>query len=83
MDSTQATLLSLSKAREIVLQDASHYPQIVPGVLHVFPPSAALELRRWGADFLAETFASPVIRPEVKQEMCPAVLDTLDRKSNV
>ena len=67
----------LNSARDIVLRDPAIYPQVVPGVLPVIGQSQPLELRRWGSDFLAETFASPVVSEEEKRKLCLAVLDTL------
>lgn len=79
MSAPADTIRQLNSARDIVLRDATIYPQVVPGVLPVIGASAAVELRRWGADFLAETFASPVVNAEDKQKMCveSGVLDTL------
>ena len=73
------TIRQLTSARDIVLRDATIYPQVVPGVLPVIGPSTPVEQRRWGADFLAETFASPVIGADAKENMCigSGVLDTL------
>ncbi|KAK0883043.1 hypothetical protein LTR87_003269 [Friedmanniomyces endolithicus] len=72
-------LKSLNEARNICLATPSIYPQVVPGVLPVVGQQHPLELRRWGADFLAETFASPVLPAEQKQELSLAVLDTLTK----
>ncbi|KAI7009068.1 hypothetical protein KC355_g6699, partial [Hortaea werneckii] len=74
---TSAVLAQLNQAREIVLATPSVYPQVVPGVLCVVGASAALELRRWGADFLAETFASPVLPADEKQKLSLVILDIL------
>ena len=78
MSSTNDTIKQLNNAREIVLKDAAIYPQVVPGVLPVIGRAQPVELRRWGADFLAETFASPVLSAEEKQKMCLSILDTLN-----
>ncbi|KAM0718497.1 hypothetical protein Q7P37_005567 [Cladosporium fusiforme] len=73
------TIRQLNSARDIVLRDATIYPQVVPGVLPVIGISTPVEQRRWGADFLAETFASPVVNADDKQRMCvgSGMLDTL------
>lgn len=71
------TLQHLNAARNIALSDSSLYSQVVPGLLGVIGVDAQLELRRWGADFLAETFASPVLPGEHKQKLGIPVLDTL------
>lgn len=70
-------LIQLESARQIVLGDAALYPQIVQGILPIVGAHARLELRRWGADFLAETFASPVIGSQQKEHMSLIVLQTL------
>jgi symplekin len=77
MASTTDTLKSLNSARDILLKDHTLYPQVVPGIIQVIAPAAHLLLRRWGADFLAETFASQVVTREEKQQMSLVVLDTV------
>jgi symplekin len=81
------TLNQLRAARDIVLHDPTPYPQVVAGILQVISPAAQVEARRWGADFLAEAFASPVVTADVKQQMATLVLDTLagwlDRKKTL
>ncbi|KAI7156738.1 hypothetical protein KC349_g6115 [Hortaea werneckii] len=74
---TSSVLFQLDQARNIVLTTPSVYPQVVPGVIGVVGGNATLELRRWGADFLAETFASPVLPAEEKQKLSLSALDTL------
>ncbi|KAF2088307.1 hypothetical protein K490DRAFT_73252 [Saccharata proteae CBS 121410] len=70
-------LAQLNQARQVVLENAANYPAIVPSILPIIGANADIELRRWGAEFLAETFASPVLPPEVKQQLCLGVLDKL------
>lgn len=67
----------LEAARKLVLGDAHFYPQIVPGILPIIGPSAPLEVRRWGADFLAETFASPALGTAQKDDLSSIVLPNL------
>ncbi|GAB7357064.1 hypothetical protein MBLNU459_g7881t1 [Dothideomycetes sp. NU459] len=71
------TIQQLNAARNLALADPALYPQIVPGLLRIVGADAILELRRWGADFFAETFASPVLAPEHKQSLSLLLLDTL------
>jgi symplekin len=71
-------LQQLETARKLVLGDAAFYPQIVQGILPIVGANSRLELRRWGADFLAETFASPTLAQSHKQSLCLMVLDTLN-----
>ncbi|KAL9127207.1 MAG: hypothetical protein Q9217_003863 [Psora testacea] len=70
-------LSQLSAARQIVLSDPKLYPQIVSGILPIVGATAHLELQQWGAEFLAETFASPVIAPNLKEQMAISALQTL------
>ncbi|KAI9838688.1 MAG: hypothetical protein M1819_005002 [Sarea resinae] len=70
-------LAQLDAARKLVLGDAAFYPQIVQGILPIIGAHARVELKRWGAEFLAETFASPTLGPEQKQQMSIGVLQTL------
>ncbi|CAK1355393.1 mRNA cleavage and polyadenylation specificity factor complex subunit pta1 [Cercospora beticola] len=71
-------LQQLNSAREISLKDHTLYPKVIPGIIPIISQSSTpLELRRWGADFLAETFASQAVTPDEKQQMSLGVLDTL------
>ncbi|KAL8768693.1 MAG: hypothetical protein Q9209_005111 [Squamulea sp. 1 TL-2023] len=70
-------LTQLDAARQIVLADAGLYPQILQGILPIVGANARLELRRWGADFLAETFASPLLVPQEKERLSIVILQTL------
>lgn len=67
----------LNDARRLVLGDPSYYPQIIQGILPIAAPGSRVELRRWVADFLAETFASPTIAPQQKETMSIQVLRQL------
>lgn len=70
-------LPQLEAARKLVLQDAQIYNQILPGILPIIGPTAPVEVRRWGADFLAEGFASPALPNAQKEELSSEVLPTL------
>ncbi|KAI9044591.1 RNA-processing protein PTA1 [Aspergillus affinis] len=70
-------IAQLNAARNLVLGDAAFYPQIVNGILPIIGPRARLELRRWGAEFLAETFASPALATDQKELMAADVLQSL------
>lgn len=67
----------LNAARNLVLGDAAFYPQIVNGILPIIGARARLELRRWGAEFLAETFASPALAMDQKELLAADVLQTM------
>lgn len=73
------TLQQLESARTLTLGDGNYYPSIIPGVLPIigFSADQDIEIQRWGADFLAEAFASPSWSSEVKGGIAPSVLATL------
>ncbi|KAI9728264.1 MAG: hypothetical protein M1834_007757 [Cirrosporium novae-zelandiae] len=75
--SVEAQLLQLEAARSLVLGDSSYYTQIVQGILPIIGANARIELRRWGADFLAETFASLDFKGDPKTSLALVVLQTL------
>lgn len=70
-------LPQLESARKLALADAQVYTQVIPGILPIIGPAAPLEVRRWGADFLAEGFASPSLAANQKEQMVSNVLPTL------
>lgn len=70
-------LEQLSAARKLVLENSAYYDRIVKGVLPIIGPGSPLELRRWGAEFLAESLATPVLAMRDKENITVAVLDTL------
>ena len=70
-------LTQLEAARQLVLADSVLYPQIVQGILPIVGANARLELRRWGAEFLAETFASPTVSVQQKESLSILILQTL------
>lgn len=69
-------LIQLRKARSLVLRDAVFWPQIFQGVLPIVS-GPYVELRRWGAEFLAETFSTPTLDEAKKTELALLALDTL------
>lgn len=75
--SVEQQINQLNDARKLVLQDANFYPQIIQGILPIIGSSARVEFRRWGADFLAETFASPSVPVQQKETLGLVVLETL------
>ncbi|OKL56787.1 hypothetical protein UA08_07794 [Talaromyces atroroseus] len=70
-------LTQLAAARNLVLSDAALYPQVVQGILPIIGVNARLELRRWGSEFLAETFANPTLPSASKEQLAGTVLPTL------
>lgn len=81
MNSLQApgtdAVSQLDEARKLALGDSAYYPQIVPGVLPIIGPTASLDLRRWGSDFLAEALACPTLPVDQKQQLSLKILQTL------
>lgn len=75
--SVDEQLRQLDEARKLVLGDDNYYPQIIQGILPIIGPDARVELRRWGADFLAETFATPTLPIQQKETLSLIVLETL------
>jgi len=75
--SVEQQIKPLEDARKAVLSDANLYPPILQGILPIAAPGSKVELRRWVADFLAETFASPAVPPQQKETLSLIVLDTL------
>ncbi|EWC45969.1 hypothetical protein DRE_04762 [Drechslerella stenobrocha 248] len=71
-------IAQLNQARSLVLQDSQFYPDILKGILPVIvAPSSVIELRRWGSEFLAETFSSPLLAAQKKQELALTCLGPL------
>ncbi|KAF7594239.1 hypothetical protein BBP40_009791 [Aspergillus hancockii] len=70
-------IAQLNAARTLVLGDSAFYPQIVNGVLPIIGARARLELRRWGTEFLAETFASPALATAQKEQLAAVALQSL------
>lgn len=71
-------LRQLGDARALVLGDPVYWPQVLHGILPIVS-GPIVELRRWGADFLAETFSTPVVDINEKQSLAVTCLDTMVR----
>jgi symplekin len=71
-------LTQLEAARNLVLSDAALYSQVLQGILPIIGANARLDLQRWGADFLAETFANTTLPSDRKEELAGTVLPTLN-----
>ncbi|KAL4798198.1 hypothetical protein BDV19DRAFT_397108 [Aspergillus venezuelensis] len=76
-DQVADQITQLNNARALVLGDAAFYPQIVNGVLPIVGAHARVELRRWGTEFLAETFASPAFASAQKEQLATNVLQAV------
>ncbi|RDA84656.1 hypothetical protein CP532_5710 [Ophiocordyceps camponoti-leonardi (nom. inval.)] len=68
----------LDDARKLVLADVKYYPNVVRGILPIIGPTAPLELRQWGAEFLSEAFSTPALPNGEKETMQLYVLTTLE-----
>lgn len=67
----------LEGARKLVLGDVSYYPQVIQATLPIIGPTAQVEFRRWGADFVSEAFATPAVTLSQKETLSLLVLETL------
>ncbi|KAF8242187.1 hypothetical protein K440DRAFT_591226 [Wilcoxina mikolae CBS 423.85] len=76
--SVDTQLLQLGEARNLVLRDPGYWPQVLHGTLPIIA-GPVLEVRRWGAEFMAETFSTPVVDARGKQELALPCLDTMLR----
>ncbi|KAI2621248.1 hypothetical protein GGR54DRAFT_600704 [Hypoxylon sp. NC1633] len=75
--SVQDQIKQLEGARKLVLSNAGYYTQVIQATLPIIGPLARVEFRRWGADFLAEAFASPAIAPSQKETFSLIVLEII------
>ncbi len=67
----------LNAARRMVLENSAYYDRIVKGILPIIGPTSPLDLRRWGAEFLAESLATPALSTRDKENLTLAILGTL------
>jgi symplekin len=70
----------LSDARKQVLANPKLYSSVVKGVVPLLANTGAsqhLSIRRWTAEFVAETFATPALPTREKDVLAPFVLDTI------
>jgi symplekin len=67
----------LNQAKQLVLQDASFYPQIIRGILPIAQKPEP-RLRSWCAKFLADGFASAEVNAGERQTLAVACLHTID-----
>lgn len=62
-------LSKLEQVRQACLADSSQYSQVVPGIVPILQTAQAVEVRRWGADFMAEAFATPALPSHQKEQL--------------
>ncbi|KAK3336883.1 hypothetical protein B0T19DRAFT_53771 [Cercophora scortea] len=75
--SVSEQIQQLNAARKIVLENAAYYDRIVKGILPIIGPTSPVELRRWGAEFLAESLSTPALTTRDKENLTVAILGTL------
>lgn len=64
-----AMLPQLEELRKACLSDSAQYVAVVPGIVPILQSAAAIDVRRWGADFLAEAFATPILPGHQKEQL--------------
>lgn len=62
-------LPQLEELRKACLGDSAQYVAVVPGIVPILQSAAALDVRRWGADFIAEAFATPTLPSHQKEQL--------------
>jgi symplekin len=67
----------LEAARKLALADPQVYNQVLPGILPIIGSTAHLDVRRWGAEFLAEAFSSPSLSNSQKEQLLSEVIPPL------
>jgi len=68
----------LEQARKLCLADLSVYNQIIPGIVPIIQTATSVDVRRWGADFIAEAFATPALPGHQKEQLISdKVMETL------
>lgn len=67
--SSSDMLLKLEQVRQACLADAAQYISVVPGVVPILQGAQAVDVRRWGAEFMAEAFATPALQDHQKEQM--------------
>lgn len=72
-------LKQLETVRRACLETPAQYVTVVPAVVPVLQGQQDIEVRRWGADFIAEAFANPVIPGNDKQQMVTGTVIALLR----
>ncbi|KAL1870293.1 hypothetical protein VTK73DRAFT_2668 [Phialemonium thermophilum] len=77
LSSTREQIRQLEDARKLVLSEAKYYGQIVMSILPIMKSNSAVELRRWGAEFLAEAVSTPAVPPSMKTDLCLKTIGTL------
>lgn len=64
-----AMLPQLEELRKACLADSAQYVAVVPGIVPILQSATAVDVRRWGADFIAEAFATPTLPGQQKEHL--------------
>ena len=75
--SVEDRIRQFNDARNLLLEEPKYYTTVIQGILPNIGPAAPLELRRWGAEFLAEALGTPAVPSGEKETMQLHVLDQL------
>lgn len=67
--STADMLTKLEQVRQACLADSNQYLQVVPGIVPILQTAQAVEVRRWGSQFVAEAFATPSLSGHQKEQL--------------
>lgn len=62
-------LVKLEQVRQACLADSNQFLQVVPGIVPILATAQAVEVRRWGSQFIAEAFATPSLNPQQKEQL--------------
>lgn len=73
----ESPMSRLLEARRLCLLNAENYIKLIPTIRPIIAANTSLELRRWGADFIAETLASPVLSADDKETLSLQLLPLL------
>jgi symplekin len=75
--STADQLKQLEQARALVLKDPAYSSSVIVGILPIVGPHNDVELRRWGAEFIADAVATPAVPIRAREDVCMKTLGTL------
>jgi symplekin len=72
-------MAQLESVRQMALVDGNHYKSVLSQIMPIFRSqhNPSLDLKAWGADFIAEAYSSPAFPVEDKQEVSNAALPVL------
>lgn len=70
-------LVQLERIRQACFSEASNFVQSIPNILFLIASTQPLEQKRWGASFLAEGFASPLVTLQDKLNLALKALPTV------